>query len=506
MMRTETKSMEGVEAAHLALADSGVRLIAGVPGYPINRLFSRLQADEGMKAQWQFNEKIAYEMAVGSSVLGGRAAVISKHVGINLLADPLIISATHGIGAGIVVIAGDDVGVVQSQNEQDSRWYGKLAEIPVYDPAFPGELYDAIVDGFELSEKISAPVIVRVVDKVFRAQGTVRRKTPTVPHKKFDPHVWDYTMYGKHQKYLMDGWSAAAEEAENSRMNRFVVRGRTGIISSGHVSNIAAKLAESAGFSHLALGLVNPLPAGMVEDFLASHEYILVCEEVSPFIEEQVRSPKVRGRLTGHLPRAGPLEEQAIAYAMENIRTPGFMRDVEPETHASRGFAIGKCDGCPYTPVYDAIKSLGVPVAGDMGCSILTSNPPYSMLDAACSLGSAVSTACGFDKKGIAMIGDFGILHTGLQAMVNAKYQGYDVLVVVFVNGEAAMTGGQELPDITGLLKDIFKDDCVVYEAGELSEKKVHDDLGRLLAQPGVKLYVIKSKCSVGHKYKNMAV
>ena len=160
----------GIEAACRAISDSGVKLIVGVPGYPINGLFSALK---GQHAEWQYNEKIAFEMAVGASACGDRAIVIAKHVGLNVMSDPLIISSTHGIGAGIVVIAGDDVGAIQSQNEQDSRWYGKLAEIPVLDPSTPGDLYDAIFEGLDLSERISAPVIVRVTEPVLLASGEV---------------------------------------------------------------------------------------------------------------------------------------------------------------------------------------------------------------------------------------------------------------------------------------------------------------------------------------------
>ncbi|WP_174590601.1 thiamine pyrophosphate-dependent enzyme [Methanocella conradii] len=501
MMEQEAKSVDGAEAAHLALKDGGAGLITGVPGYPINRLFSILQDDGEMRAQWQFNEKIAYEMAVGASVMGGRAAVISKHVGVNVMADPLITSATHGLGAGVVVIAGDDVGALQSQNEQDSRWYGKLAEIPVYDPSTPGDLYDAIIGGFELSESISAPVLIRVTNEVFGEKGDVSRKKPSVPHKKLDKAIWGYTMYGKRQKYLRDGWNYAAMEAERSQLNRVEKRGPVGIISSGHASALASKVATSLGLSHLSMGLVNPFPSMLVNDFLAGLEYVLVCEEASPFIEEQLSLPRVKGRLTGHLPRAGPLDEASIRSAIENIDSIGVYQDIRPETLASRGYAVGRCEGCPYGPVYEAIKSLGVPVSGDMGCSILAANPPYSMLDAACSLGSAVSTACGFSQKGIAMIGDFAILHTGLQALVNARLNGHEALVVVFANREAAMTGGQALPDIAGLLKDIFKEDCIIQKSASLSQEKVKSDLEKLLMAPGLKLYVITASCPPGHKY-----
>ena len=500
----ELKNITGVDAAYLALKDGSVHLVTGVPGYPINDIFTRFQKDESLHAEWQLNEKIAYEMAVGASVCGDRSVVVAKHVGINILADPLVISVTHGIGAGIVVIAGDDPGAFMSSDEQDSRWYGKLAEIPVLDPSTPAEVYDSILGGLELSERISAPVIVRVVDVVLKEHGDVARKTLADPHKKLDRSVWDYTMFGKHQKYLRDGWSRAAREAERSPMNRSTKRGPVGIISSGYASNIAAGIAEEKGLSHLALGFVNPLPRGLVDDFLVGLEYVLVCEEVSPFIEEQVGVPQVRGRLTGHLPRAGPLDDLSIRDAVDHITSAGGFIDAEPETMRGRGYVMGKCDDCPYTPVYDAIKMLDVPVAGDAGCSILTANPPYSMLNVALALGSSAGVACGFNRKGIAMMGDYALLHTGLPALLNAKYGNKDVVVVIFANREAAMTGGQVLPDVTGLLKDIFKEDCRINDAGELSAENVRDDLKKLLDAKGLKIYVISASCPTGHKHKNV--
>lgn len=507
MMESIQTNITGIDAAYMALKDGGVRVVTGVPGYPINDLFTRFQNDESLNAEWAFNEKIAYEMAVGASVCGDRAVVACKHVGINILSDPMIISVSHSIGSGIVVIAGDDVGAFMSSDEQDSRWYGKLAEIPVFDPSTPSELYDSILGGLELSERISAPVLVRVIDIVLREHGDVSRKVLPVTHKKLDKAVWDYTMFGKHQKYLRDGWSQAAAQAEQSPMNRSSKKGKVGIISSGYVSSIAALVAEEKGLSHLALGFVNPLPRGLIDEFLVGLDYVLVCEEVSPFIEEQVYIPKSRGRLTGHLPRAGPLDEASLRGAIDNISTPGGIMDVELETLSGRGYAMGKCDNCPYTAVYEAIKTMGVPVAGDAGCSIMTANPPYSMLNAALALGSSASVASGFNRKGIAMMGDYAFLHTGLLAMLNSKYAkqvGKDVVVVLFVNREAAMTGGQALPDVTGLVKDIFKEDCIVNDAAELSAEKVRDDLKKLLDSKGLKVYVVGASCPAGHRHKNV--
>jgi indolepyruvate ferredoxin oxidoreductase alpha subunit len=504
MMKTgqDVKNINGMDAAHLALKDCGVGLITGVPGYPINGLFTTLQKDGDMRAQWQANEKIAYEMAMGASVMGQRAAVVSKHVGINVLSDPLIISATHGLGAGIVVIAGDDVGAIFSHNEQDSRWYGKLAEIPVFDPSGPADIYDSIIHGIQLSERISAPVLVRLTDRAFKEKGTVPRKKVPNEHKKLSMSHWSYTMLGAHQRYLADGWSHALSEANNSSLNRAVKRGRMGIISSGHTSVDASKVAESMGLSHLSLCHVNPFPGAPVNDFILGLDAVLVCEEVSPFLEEQMGLPKIKGRLTGHLPRAGPLDEPSIREGVAQLEAPAVRRAVEPQTMMTRGYAIGHCNECPYDQIYRAIKSMGVPVAGDAGCSLIAANPPYNMLEVGVGLGSSVGSACGFPEKGIAMMGDFALLHTGLPALLNAKFNGYDVLAVIFANREAAMTGGQITPDVTGLLKDIFKEDCTLADAGSMTEGQVRSDLEKLMAAPGLKVYVVTSSCPIGHQYR----
>jgi indolepyruvate ferredoxin oxidoreductase alpha subunit len=484
----------GAEAVRCAAEDASVKLATGVPGYPINGVFTALQQSE-IKAHWQFNEKIAFEMAMGASASGERAMVVSKHVGLNVLADPLIISSTHSIGSGIAVIAGDDPGAAMSQDEQDSRWYGKPGDLPVYDPSTVGELYESVMDGLLLSEQISAPAIVRVTDGVLSSSGPVNRRKAPAPGKELSRDIWQYTMLGKHQKYLRDGWTAAVRRASATPMNRIVRRGKIGIISSGYASVPAAEIAAANRLSHFAMVMVNPFPAKKVADFIAEMDAVLVCEETSTFIESQVMSPKVRGRLTGHLPGAGALDEQLILDAVTRISEMKVSASVEPETMKSRGFVRGLCYGCPFTQIYEAIKSLGVKVASDSGCSILTANPPFSMVDVACSLGSPASVASGFKEKGIAMLGDFGLLHTGLPALLNAKYGGHELLAVVFINRKATMTGGQDVPDVIPLLTSIFGDDCTVFDAGSLTMEQASEELQKLLRAPGLKVCAVRGEC-----------
>lgn len=489
-------TLSGVEAACGAAEDAGVRMAAGVPGFPINGLFTALQAT-GI-ARWQFNEKIAFEMALGASASGDRSMVVSKHVGVNVMSDPLILSANHSIGAGIVVIAGDDTGATLSQDEQDSRWYGMLAEIPVFDPSGPSELYDSVLEGFLLSEQISAPVLIRVTAPVLSGKGTVNRRKIPESKKKLDRKIWDYTMLGKRQRYLRDGYSVATQRSRSSSMNKIVRKERIGIISSGFASTFAAEVAASLRYSHLSLGMVCPFPRQKVDDFVREMDAVLVCEESSPFIESQISPEKARGKLTGHLPVAGGLDLQMIMDAATRIREHSVAVPIEPETVKSRGFFRTPCHNCPFIPVYEAIKSLEVRVASDVGCSILTANPPFSMVDVACSLGSPVSVACGFKEKGVAMLGDFGLLHTGMQALLNAKLNGGDVLVVILVNRKAAMTGGQDVPDVTEILRPLLGEDCVIVDAAGLDIQKAGDDLRRLKDMQGLKVYLVRGTCPEG--------
>jgi indolepyruvate ferredoxin oxidoreductase, alpha subunit len=484
----------GAEAVRCAAEDLSVRLATGVPGFPINGIFTALQ-ESAIPARWQLNEKIAFEMAMGASASGNRSLVVSKHVGLNVMADPMIIAPSHGIGSGIVVIAGDDPGAELSQDEQDSRWYGKPGELPVYDPSTVSELYESILDGLVLSEQISAPAIVRVTDPVLASSGEITRRKVPAPGKELSRDIWKYSMLGKHQKYMRDGWTAAARRASATPMNRIIRRGKIGIISSGYASVPAAGIAAANRLSHFSMAMVNPFPAKKAADFIAEMDTVLVCEETSAFIESQVMSPKVRGRLTGHLPMTGSLDEQLIADAVTRIGETKIVTQIEPETLESRGFAKGLCTGCPFEAIYAAIKSLGVKTACDSGCSILTANPPYDMVDVACSLGSPASVASGFREKGVAMLGDFALLHTGLPALLNAKYGGYDLLAVVFVNRKATMTGGQDVPDVIPLLTSVFGEDCTVLDASSLTAEQAGEELLKLFKAPGLKICAVKGEC-----------
>lgn len=478
--------MNGLDAVANGIIDSGAKKITGVPGFPITDLMDAL--GDKIEHEWSVNEKVALEIALGSSICGQRSAVITKHVGMNILSDPLVTSAIHTIGAGVVIFAGDDPGIEKSQNEQDSRFYGLIAEVPVFDPTNVKNAYNCVKEAFILSEKVKTPVIIRLTDRLLKSAGDFTRKSDSVPIKQFDRKIWHLTMLGKHQRFHLESYPQMCRYAQISKLNSYIKRGETGIISSGFLSSVIDTVIPK-DHSHLSLSIVNPLPINLIDRFLREHSRVLVVEETEPVIEKQI-SKRVLGKLTGHIP-FGRVEISDIKSAIKNIDQDAVKRIIIPQTIEKRG-PRPICEDCPYLPLYRAVKELDVPVAGDVGCSIMTSSPPFSLIDAAFSLGSSISTACGFDRKGIALIGDYGLAHSGIPALVNAVHNEHEVVVIVLQNQVAAMTGGQNVPDLTGLVSSYIKDTVVINSVNRSIIKSL---LETKLKTKGISVLLVRARC-----------
>ncbi|MDM7935493.1 MAG: thiamine pyrophosphate-dependent enzyme, partial [Methanothrix sp.] len=299
----------------------------------------------------------------------------------------------------------------------------------------------------------------------------------------FDRSAWELTAKGRHQRHHDRILASASEASESSRLNRLEIQGGTGIIACGY----PASLAEGLGVSLLAVGYAHPLPWKMIRRFIDGHRTVLVAEEPEPLIEMQLRmSPKIRGRLTGHLP-LGQLERSDLAGALEMLE--GGRREGAYETSQDRGYA-GLCDDCPYEPLFQALGRLDAPVAGDAGCAIRAVRAPYLSVDVAYGLGSSVGVASGFRRKGVAVIGDFALAHSGLQGLINAVWRGRSVLVVLLKNDVAAMTGGQGVPDLTRVLEALVPTSHIDLPGGEIEELLL-SELGR----PGASVVVARGRC-----------
>ena len=476
--------MNGQDAAQIAVDDAGAKVRIYVPGYPITDLAAAL------KAQISVNEKVALEIALGASATGLRSLVLVKQVGMNILADPLVISATQTIGSGLVIIAGDDLGPRRSQAEMDSRFYGPLAELPMLDPRSPEHLYFCIMEAYALSEKLRIPAIVRVTPRLLAASSSsIQRRTFPETGQEFERIAPELTMRGRHQRHHDQVLALAELASESTNLNRLQVcgDGEAGIIASG----VPATLAEDLGVSLFSVAYTNPLPRKLLRRFIDEHRLIMVAEEPEPFIESQLgMSQRVLGKLSGHLPR-GLLEKADIKRALDTLDKEQKGGLEAYETVERRGYA-GVCPECPFIPLFRALGKLDVPVAGDAGCAIRATREPYESVDVVYGLGSSVGVASGFRTKGIAVIGDYALAHSGMQALINAVWQKRDVLAVILKNDVAAMTGGQEAPDLTALLEALVPTTILECPCSEMELEKL---LEEELAASGVSAVVVSGKC-----------
>jgi len=478
------------------LSDLKVDLRVYVPGYPITDAVPAL----GEEATMATNEKVAMEVALGASATGRRSIVLVKHLGVNLLADPLSISPTHTIGAGLVVLAGEDVGPKGSQAEMDVRNYGPLCEVPVLDPRGPDLLRQTLLEAFGLSESIRAPVMVRTtfefgetISDPALAKSGGREIADNGRPKTFDRSIWDLTSKGRHQMYRGEALPLMSRASETSSINLLSdTDGDLGIIASGRPASLALNLKTK--HPQLVVGYSHPLPWNLIRKFAQVHERILVVEEPTPFIEARLHlCGKVFGKMTGHLPW-GKMTAEDLECALDLIAT-GVLPGPSPSPQRFEDRLVSKnvCDDCPYRPIYETVGDLSVPVAGDAGCSIRAVRPPLEAVDVVYGLGSSVAVASGFGKKGIAIIGDYALTHSGLQGLIDAVNNKREVLVVLLNNGVAAMTGGQPVQDITPILEAIVSGLRTIDLPADRDSIEVV--LIEELKMPGVSLVVARGVC-----------
>ncbi len=464
--------MKGYESLARAVIDGGARVAASYPGGPATGVVETLieeAAGGGLYVEWSSSEKVAFEVALGASTAGVRAVMVAKHVGINHIIDPLMTANLTGVGGGLVILAGDDPGSYNSQNEQDCRPLAAWAEIPILEPATPQEGYDMVRAAFELSERFRTAVMVRFVADYAAASGPVTTAPPTPPAEALFDEPDRYKCLpaevvglhaGLHQKLAAVGRAFA--EPPLSDFNRIDGSGRRGIIAAGRLSAGLEALIEPGSIRVLKLGTLFPPPEELIARFLSDLEVVYVLEEVEPFIEDRVRivahkaglKIEVRGKTTGHAPWEGDFNSgKLVGFLTEELGL-----DIEAEAGPARKFPslqpLGR--GCPYRPFFAALKKIveekGLErpiVVGETGCLVRLNNPPLKMLDIKFSMGSAVGAACGLRWAGVkgpivAAMGDSVFFHTGINGVIDAANSQADIVIAVMDNGTVALTGFQE--------------------------------------------------------------
>jgi len=455
--------LSGNEAVARAAWEAGVEVAAAYPGTPSTEILETLARLPGVYAEWSTNEKVALEVVLGASMTGRRAITAMKHVGMNVAADSLMTMGLVGVKAGLVIAVSDDVGFSSSQNEQDTRFWGRFVHLPVLEPADAAEAHAMTLEAFELSERHQAPVILRLttrVSHVKRALQTGARKEPDRSAHGYRKDVarWIITPnhVGKRLELRAARDLALAEEAAQSRWN-FIKRGsdrRIGFVVSGPAWHVVREAFPDAPV--LKLGFSHPLPQRMAHEFAASVDLVLVLEEVEPIVESELRAAGLPVHGKDVLPLDGEVNAARVERAVARLLGAGPRRAESPKPARVFPRPPTLCAGCPYMGVYFWLGQLkDVVICGDIGCYTLGCGEPWNAMDSIISMGASLGVAHGMAKafEGdpaakpiLAVIGDSTFLHTGMPALANLTYHGANVTVLLLDNRSTAMTGGQNNP------------------------------------------------------------
>lgn len=447
----EKKIMLGNEAFARGAYEAGVKVVSSYPGTPSTEVTENAAKYDGIHVEWAPNEKVGVEVAMGASIGGVRSLACMKHVGLNVAADPFFTAAYTGVTGGAVVLVADDNGCHSSQNEQDSRYYGRSAGVPMLEPSNSQECKDYIKLAYEISEKYDTVVLMRSNTRISHSRGIVemgeRVERERIPYEKnIQKYVAMPAMAKKLHIAQEKRMNQVAEDSNTMEINR-VEMGDTsiGIITSGICYQYVKEAMPDV--SVLKMGLINPIPKKLIEEFAGKVDKLYVIEEGNPYFEEQIRAMGIQ--------LAGGKDMFTIQgeYSANMIRE-AFGRPVAEtaKTENAPGRPPLLCAGCPHRGLFHVLSKLKKTVLGDIGCYTLGALPPTSAIDACLCMGASITMAHGFEKAigdskdVVAVLGDSTFFHSGITGLINMNYNQSKGTVIILDNRITGMTGHQDNP------------------------------------------------------------
>ena len=472
------KLLLGDEAVAQGALDAGLSGVYAYPGTPSTEIteyiqMSPLAKQRNVHRRWCTNEKTAMEQALGMSYIGKRALVCMKHVGLNVCADPFVNSGMTGVNGGVVVLVADDPSMHSSQDEQDSRFYGKFALIPTFEPSSQQEAYDMMSEAFDLSEKENLPVLMRVTTRMAHSRAVVecadvpREQNPLNYNAEAKNWVLLPAVARKRNDHVTAQQPILEQLAVESRFNQYI-DGKDhsmGIVASGIAFNYVNEcFPDGCPYPILKVSQY-PLPKDLVRRMAKDCPTLLIVEEGQPFIEDMVsgvlkHETVVKGRLTGDLPRTGELNPDIVAKA---LGLPSAEQYPVCEDVAARPPQL--CKGCGHRDMYTALNEVlknypNARVFGDIGCYTLGFMPPFRAIHSCVDMGASVGMAKGAADAGqwpsVAVIGDSTFTHSGMTNLLDAVNANSNMVVVISDNLTTGMTGGQDSAG-TGKIEDICR-------------------------------------------------
>jgi len=488
----KTVLLMGNEAIARGAIEAGVKVCAAYPGNPSSEIvgvLARAAGELGLHVEWSVNEKVALEVAAAASFAGLRGLCTMKQNGLNVASDFLLNLNLTGTKGGLVLVVADDPSGVSSTNEQDSRIYAKLGDLPLLEPASFQEAKEMTRTAFEISEQLGLPVLIRSVTRVSHARGNVSlgeipgssaipRFDTSRPRLAFPPVP--------NHKVLHEKLDKAREMFETSPFNLYRGPEKPELLvvtsGSGYMYSLEALvnlgLQERVGI--LKIGTSWPLPEKIVLENLRRADRILFVEEVDPFLENNVKETYAQncftlglksffGKASKRVPEVGELNPEVVIHAIQKLVHVSYEPRPADYTERVREAALdlvpvralGFCAGCPHRATYWAVKTaLALDgrdgfVLGDIGCYGLGMGPSgFGQMKTIHAMGSGAGLACGFgqlDRFGleqpiVAVCGDSTFYHAAMPALVNARYNGSNFLLLLLDNSATAMTGFQPHP------------------------------------------------------------
>jgi indolepyruvate ferredoxin oxidoreductase alpha subunit len=455
--------MSGNEAVARAVWEAGTKVCAGYPGTPATEMLEVLSTYPDMYTEWSVNEKVSLEVAIGASMMGSRAFSAMKHVGLNVASDALMTLTLTGVQGGLVIAVADDVGLSSSQNEQDSRFWGRFAHVPMLEPADSQEAYDMCRYAYELSEEFQVPVILRLTSRICHVKGLVT-VGERVEHKAsgFNKNAERWVMVPGHAKRRIPLMHQREQElkrlSDRSPLNVLEPGSdrRIGFITSGPAYMHVREAFPDAPI--LKLGLSYPWPLSKAYELEEMVDTVVVVEEVEPLLETELKAAGVSVHGKDFLPRIGELAPEVLTPAVERL----LRKEATPAPESAQALPPlfprppTLCASCPHMGVYYTLSQLkNLTISGDIGCYTLGAGHPWNSLDSTICMGASMGIALGMDKgrgeadrnkRIVAVIGDSTFMHMGMQGLLDITYNRGNVTVLLLDNRAVGMTGGQNNP------------------------------------------------------------
>ncbi len=476
------KLLIGNAAVARGAYEAGMTVCSSYPGTPSTEITESLVEYQEVNVEWASNEKVAAEVAIGASMAGARSMSCMKHVGMNVMADPLFTVSYIGVNGGLVFCVADDPGMHSSQNEQDSRHYAKASKSLMLEPSDSKECRDFTKLAFQLSEEFDTPVLLRLSTRVSHSQGLVELcDKEDYQLKEYEKNIAKNVMMPgnaikRHvivEQRTLDEIKYSEETSLNVIENN---NSKIGVITSG-IAYMYAKEALGKNVNYLKLGMVYPLPIEKIKSFAASVDKLYVIEELDPFIEEHVRAlgincfGKDAFEACGFKPMLGEYTPQMIKKTVLGLESNPYIQ--LSEQIPARPPVM--CAGCPHRGTFYVLKKLGLTVSGDIGCYTLGAVAPLQSVDSTICMGASVSAAFGmskargndFTKKLVSVIGDSTFIHSGITGLIDIVYNKGINTVIILDNSITGMTGHQQNPT-TG--KTIRLEDTIQVDLIKLAE------------------------------------